>query len=224
MRSLELPPRATYRWRRTPAAARQTGNAATLTPTAIAGAGSYALTGIAAPLTGTLAATPQSYAISWQTFSDASTLAANAGSFAFTGNDAFLSYDIDLGGVGSSISGGTFSRGRWHELKELEEEARQQAELARARIEDEAREAARQRAAEQRAATAARRSAEDAADNERAQLQAFEDARGALAGAQRVSARLQDAHALSEVAAPPLRRRSSRPSKRKKRRPSCIFC
>ena len=157
--------------------------------------------GSRATFAGALAAAAQSYAIAWQTFSDASTLAANAGGFAFTGNDAFLSYDLDLGGAGSSISGGTFSRGRWHELKELEEAARQKAEHARARIEDEAREAARQRAAGQRAATAARRSAEDQANDERAQLQAFEDARGAFAGAHRLSARLQGAHALSQASA-----------------------
>ena len=132
-----------------------TGNAAVLTPTAIAASGSYALTGIAATFTDTLAATSQSYTISWQIFSDNETIAANAGTYAFAGNDALFSYDIDLGGVGSSISGGTFSRGRWRELQELERQAREDAELARRRIEDQARDAAQARAAERRAAIAA---------------------------------------------------------------------
>jgi hypothetical protein len=159
-----------------------TGNAVALTPTANAGTGSYALTGIAATFTDTLAAAARNYAISWQTFSDNETIAANAGAFAFTGNDVYLSYDIDLGGVGSSISGGTFSRGRWRELKELEAAARQRAERDRERIETQAREAAAQKAAEERAAIAARRRLEDETNARLASERALADALQASSG------------------------------------------
>jgi hypothetical protein len=177
------------------------GNAAALRPTAIAGAGSQALTGVAATFTDTLAADARSYTISWQTFSDASTLAANGAAVSLTGQGANLSYDIDLGGVGSSFSGGTFSRGRWRELKELERQAREAAELARRRIEDEVREAARRRAAEQRAAIAAARAAKDRANAARAQAQAGADALAALSGAQSLSQAMRAGDMMNEAAA-----------------------
>ncbi len=177
------------------------GDAAALTPKAIAGAGTYANNGVDARFAHTFTADAQSYTISWQTFSDASTLAANGTAFSLIGQGANLSYDIDLGGVGSGISGGTFSRGRWRELQEEEHRAREAAELARRRIEDAAREAAQRRASEQRAAIAARRAAEDKANTERTQLRAFEDAVDAFIGAQRSAAQLQGANALNDAAA-----------------------
>ena len=73
----------------------------------------------------------------------------------------------DTSSVGSSISGGTFSRGQWRKLREDEERARLAAQRKLERIERDAREAARKRAAEQRAAVEARRRVEDEAAVER---------------------------------------------------------
>jgi uncharacterized membrane protein len=92
------------------------------------------------------------------------TLAVTAGSFTFTGEAATLtptlialtvtyvltgfavgySIDFNLGSVGSSISGGYFSRKRWHDIKEEErrqrdaEQAERAAMLERQRVEADA--------------------------------------------------------------------------------------
>lgn len=187
-----------------------TGNAAALTPAAIAGAGSYAFSGVAAPLTGSLAATPRSYAISWQGFSDASTFAARAGTFTLTGGDGYLSYDIDLGGVGGSIvphrgseerrSGAPFTKQRFRELIDAAEAA---AEAERRVLEAEnarKREAATKAAAEAKVAIAAARRAEDRSNAARAQQRALADALAAQVGAQRTSDAMRDAHAILQAA------------------------
>lgn len=69
--------------------------------------------------------------------------------------------------IGSAIGGGTFSRGRWRELKEAERRAREAAERARERVEAQAREAVRQRTAAERAAIEAGRRIEDEAASDR---------------------------------------------------------
>jgi hypothetical protein len=85
--------------------------------------------------------------------------------------------------VGSGISGGTFSKGRWRRLKE-EERARELAIVrARERQELRRRAAARKAAAERRAEIDAARAAEDRANAERARRQAVIDALAALTGA-----------------------------------------
>jgi hypothetical protein len=98
---------------------------------------------------------------------DRNALKAEAGSFVFTFPAQPLSRDFNKGSVGASISGGTFSRGRW---RKLIEEAEAQAAAAR-RAEQEAREAqlraqrkARgKRSRQARGAAAARRSGSRAA-------------------------------------------------------------
>ncbi|MCC6779776.1 MAG: hypothetical protein IT537_24610 [Hyphomicrobiales bacterium] len=82
--------------------------------------------------------------------------------------------------IGSGISGGAFSRGRWRKLKEAERQGRAAAERARERVEERVREAARHRAAQERAAVAAARRAEDAADARRAREQAAKHLRAGI--------------------------------------------
>jgi hypothetical protein len=97
-----------------------TGNAAALTPAIAAGAGAFVATGVAAAFTTTFSESAAAYTIAWQAFSDVDALAARTGGFALTGNTAQLSVDIDLGGIGGRIAGGTFSRGQWREIKDAE--------------------------------------------------------------------------------------------------------
>jgi hypothetical protein len=88
--------------------------------------------------------------------------------------------------VGSGISGGTFSKGRWHRLKE-DERARALA-VVRARQNEELRRrtAAFAQAAAVEAARDAARAAEDRANAERARRQAVIDALAALSGARSI--------------------------------------
>jgi hypothetical protein len=88
--------------------------------------------------------------------------------------------------VGSGVSGGTFSRGRWRRLNE-EVRARARAIVrARERQELRRRAAARKAAAERRAEIDAARAAEDRANAERARRQAVIDALAALTDARTV--------------------------------------
>jgi hypothetical protein len=70
---------------------------------------------------------------------DRNALKAEAGSFVFTFPAQPLSRDFNKGSVGASISGGTFSRGRWRKL--IEEGEAEAAAAAARRAEQEAREA-----------------------------------------------------------------------------------
>src|SRR5262245_47332410 len=177
-----------------------TTNVAALTPTVIVGAVTYSLSGITASFTDTLVATTQSCTVVWQTFSDVETIAASAGAFMFTGGAADLSYDIDLGGIGSNISGGMFPPVRWLELTELDRAGCAAAERARAGIEDEARAAAQQRAAGERAAIAAARATEDQANAARMDQRGMVDAMAAAAGAQRIEQTMRSTEVMGEAA------------------------
>src|SRR5262249_54234534 len=88
--------------------------------------------------------------------------------------------------VGASISGGTFSKGRWRRLK-AQERSRVLA-IARARAQEELRRraAARKAAAARRAEIDAARAAEDRSHAERARRQAIIDTLAALAGARSI--------------------------------------
>jgi hypothetical protein len=176
------------------------GNAAVLTPTAVATTGTFAETGVAATFRTTLAAATQGYLFSWQTFSDVDTLVVEPGAFALAGGDVRFSYDIDLGGIGAGIAGGQFTRSRWRELKESERKRAEDLRRARDANERRAREAAEALAAQALRAKAAARDAEDQVHAERARAQALADALAALAGAQRLSGEIGAAHAIEAVA------------------------
>jgi len=80
-----------------------TGNAVVLTSSLGCAVGGDVLSGNNATLTPKLGAAAGSYAVTWQTFSVNPTIAAKAGSFTLSGIGAYLSYDVDLGGIGGRI-------------------------------------------------------------------------------------------------------------------------
>jgi hypothetical protein len=103
--------------------------------------------------------------------------------------------------IGSSISGGAFSRGRWRRLKEAERaralgviRARETEELRR-------RAAAYANAAAAKTARDAAHAAEDRASAERARRQALIDALAALAGARGIGAAFPGAAPMAARAA-----------------------
>lgn len=100
---------------------------------------------------------------------------------------AVLSHDFNLGSVGSSITGGQFTRKKWRELQE--EERRRDEGIARAREAKERREkeCAFAKATTAKAAREAARRAEDDANAQRARQQALIDAMATAAGAQSVT-------------------------------------
>jgi hypothetical protein len=103
--------------------------------------------------------------------------------------------------LGSGISGGTFSKGRWRRLKE-EERARALAIVrARERQELRRRAAARKAAATRRAEIDADRAAEDRANAERARRQGVIDALAALTGARTVGETFAGGAAMATLAA-----------------------
>jgi len=141
-----------------------TGNAATFRTALAAQAGLFSLAGIA------VAFDPNEF--------------AQTGRLALTSTGAFLSYDIDLGGIGGRIAGGQFTRGKWRELKEQERARAEGIAAARAAEERRVREEAVTTATKRKAALEAQRAAEDKANAQRARRQTLIDALAAASGAQ----------------------------------------
>src|SRR4029453_8118442 len=133
------------------------------------------------------------YVVSWQSFSHATAMAGDAGSFALGGAEAYLSYEL-LGG-GGRITGGTFSRRKWRELKDAIRAERDAEERARARVKARERAAARAAPAAAKAALEAARRVEDEALAEQSNIRLIAGARDALSGAQGLGAALRDAAA-----------------------------
>jgi hypothetical protein len=131
---------------------------------------------------------------------DRNALKAEVGSYRFTFPPDALSIDFNRGSVGSSISGGTFSRGRWRKLIEEEEEraaaerqAEQKAREAQREAQDKAREA-------KEAAKREARRREDEANAARRAEAAIAAAATALTGSQQLSATLQHAQLMAAAA------------------------
>jgi hypothetical protein len=110
------------------------GQAVTFRLGEVVGQGLYTLTGSAAVLLGGLTAAQGAFALTGFAITDADDFSVGTGSYALTGFAAPHSIDFNQDSVGSSISGGTFSRKRWRDM--LDEEDRQRAAEAR-RIADE---------------------------------------------------------------------------------------
>jgi hypothetical protein len=111
-----------------------TGDAATFKFGEVVGQGAYTLAGEVAVLLRGLTAAPGAFALTAFAITEADDFSLGAGIFTLTGFAAPSSIDFDRDSVGSSISGGTFSRKRWRDL--LDEGDRQRAAEAR-RIADE---------------------------------------------------------------------------------------
>jgi hypothetical protein len=113
---------------------------------------------------------------------------AQTGLFRLTSTGGYLSFDIDLGGLGARIAGGQFTRGQWRSIVEAERKRRDDERKAREAEETQRREVARKAAAKRRTEIDAARRAEDQANAERARRQTIIDALAAAAGAQSIGA------------------------------------
>jgi hypothetical protein len=120
-----------------------------------------------------------------------------AGAFTLTGEPVYQSYDL-LGG-GSAISGGTFSRGRWHKL--LDEIARERAAQERSACDARLRQRAERRRRAQAAAELRRlgREAARAAAHEHAAVLAAAHGEAARAGLDAIRAAAERADAMAHV-------------------------
>src|ERR1700716_4138449 len=105
------------------------GQAVTFKFGEVAAPGAYALTGNAASLLGALTAAQGAFALTGFAITEAFYFNAAGGSYALTGFAAHYSHDFNRDSVGSSISGGNFSRQRWRDM--LDEEERERAGAAR---------------------------------------------------------------------------------------------
>lgn len=169
-----------------PASFTLTGNAAILTPTMAASAGAFTLTGNAAVLTPTMLAGAGSYVLTGNAaaLATASPMLAGTGSFALTGNDAIFT-TIPFS-VGSGITGGQFSRGRWRDMREAIRAKAEAEHRAKARKKRREREAALQAAAEAKAATEAARALEDQVNAQHAIERMLADAQQTMLNTQRM--------------------------------------
>jgi hypothetical protein len=105
------------------------GQAVTFKFGEVAAPGVYALTGNAASFLGALTAAQGAFALTGFGVTEAFYFNAAGGSYALTGFPALYSHDFNRDSVGSSISGGNFSRQRWRDM--LDEEERERAAAAR---------------------------------------------------------------------------------------------
>jgi hypothetical protein len=123
----------------------------------VAAPGAYALTGNAASFLGALTAAQGAFALTGFAFTEAFYFDAAGGSYALTGFPALDSRDFNRDSVGSSVSGGNFSRKRWRDMLDEEERERAAAvrKIADARLRRRA-EARHRRRAEAEARRAAR--------------------------------------------------------------------
>jgi threonine synthase len=103
--------------------------------------------------------------------------------------------------VGSSISGGWFSKKRWHDIKEAERQRELAIVRAREAKNRREREIAIQAAAEAKAAREAGRAAADQAHAERARRQALIDALAAQVGARTIGDAFADGGPMAIAAA-----------------------
>jgi Concanavalin A-like lectin/glucanases superfamily len=164
------------------------------------GTGSFACSGVSAPLSTVLDAAMQGYTLTGNAATVTGSMPVDAAGYALTGIDAYLSHDIDLGGIGGRIAGGQFTRGQWHDFKETQRRAREAALLEIERIERAAREASEREAASERARVAAARFAENRANARRARQQAAVDALAALSGVRRAAAAIGQANMIALAA------------------------
>ena len=123
----------------------------------VVGQGAYTFTGETAAFLGSLTATQGAFALTGFAITEAFYFNAVGGSYALTGFPALYSQDFNRDSVGSSISGGNFSRKRWRDMLDEEERERAAAvrQIADARLRRRA-EAQHRRRAEAEARRAAR--------------------------------------------------------------------
>ncbi len=134
-----------------------TGQAVTFATYEVAAQGTYTFTGNAVSFLGALTAAQGAFALTGFTITEAFYFNAAGGSYALTGFPALYSQDFNRDSVGSSISGGNFSRKRWRDMLDEEERERAAAvrQIADARLRRRA-EAQHRRRAEAEARRAAR--------------------------------------------------------------------
>src|SRR6266481_2971212 len=108
-----------------------TGQAVTFATYEVAAQGTYTFTGNAVSFLGALTAAQGAFALTGFTITEAFYFNAAGGSYALTGFPALYSQDFNRDSVGSSISGGNFSRQRWRDM--LDEEDRRRAAAVRPR-------------------------------------------------------------------------------------------
>jgi hypothetical protein len=179
-----------------------TGIAAALGPSLACGTAPHALTGVAASLNASITAGTGSSSLTGMAASAVVTFACGAGSFVLGGHDAYLSYDIDLHGIGGTIvphlagdelspdlirgSGTPFTRKRYRELVDAASAERDAARLAQELEDRRAIEMMRAATAHARAALRARWTQEDALAAASAYERAMQGALAAKAVAQRM--------------------------------------
>jgi hypothetical protein len=144
----------------------ESGVAAAFQVQGLSGAGAFALGGQAAVSAAAMPAAPCAYLLA--------------------GMPALYSLDFNLRSQGSSISGGTFSRGRWQQMQRAIDAERTAERLARSLENRRRREARLAAAAQANARIKATRNAEDRSHELDAQTRRFVDNVRAVAGLQSV--------------------------------------
>jgi hypothetical protein len=95
----------------------------------VVGQGAYTLMGEATTFLGSLTAAQGGFALTGFAVTEEDFFTASGGTYTLTGLPALDSVDFNRDSVGSSISGGTFSRKRWRDM--LDQEERERAAEAR---------------------------------------------------------------------------------------------
>jgi hypothetical protein len=176
------------------------GQIASATNTAMpAAVGSFALTGIASSFKVALPAAAAGYVFTGNGAPLDRSFPAGTGIYLLTGSDTAIVVDLDRASIGTGMSGGTFSRGRWRKLKQDDADRIEAERQAHEREEARQRQAARQAAADVKAAIEAARAAEDQGNATQARLRALIDARNAAAGAQQASDAIRNAARLANL-------------------------
>jgi hypothetical protein len=119
------------------------GQAVTFKFGEVVGQGAYAFTGEAAAFLGGLTAAQGAFALTGFAVTEEDFFTASGGTYTLTGFPAPHSIDFNRDSVGSSISGGNFSRKRWRDM--LDDEERQRAAEARKIADEKLRRRAKER-------------------------------------------------------------------------------
>jgi len=90
----------------------------------VAAAGSFALTGEPVTFKATEVVANGSFTLTGEAVAFAATMLAAQGAYTLTGLPALHGIDFNKDSVGSSISGGTFSRKRWRDMLDADERRR----------------------------------------------------------------------------------------------------